>query len=346
MDNITKIDVLAEQSFLPKNELMDLISTFDAGDREYAAEKARELSLSVFGKKIYTRGLIEISNFCSNDCYYCGIRRSNSGAKRYRLSKEEIFFCCDSGHDAGFRTFVLQGGDDAYFTDDVLVDIIGGIKEKYPDCAVTLSLGEKKKSSYQRLFDAGADRYLLRHETSCESHYSLLHPKALTLGERKRCLYDLKNIGYQTGCGFMVGSPFQTTENLADDLLFIKEFDPEMVGIGPFIPHKETPFRDMPAGSAELSLFLLSLVRLMLPRVLLPATTALGTVMHDGREQGILAGANVVMPNISPLDARKNYVLYDNKIGTSDDASESLAYITKKIEDMGYMIIPDRGDYS
>ncbi len=346
MDNITKIDVLAEQSFLPKNELMDLISTFDAGDREYAAEKARELSLLVFGKKIYTRGLIEISNFCSNDCYYCGIRRSNSGAKRYRLSKEEIFFCCDSGHDAGFRTFVLQGGDDAYFTDDVLVDIIGGIKEKYPDCAVTLSLGEKKKSSYQRLFDAGADRYLLRHETSCESHYSLLHPKALTLGERKRCLYDLKDIGYQTGCGFMVGSPFQTTENLADDLLFIKEFDPEMVGIGPFIPHKETPFRDMPAGSAELSLFLLSLVRLMLPRVLLPATTALGTVMHDGREQGILAGANVVMPNISPLDARKNYVLYDNKIGTSDDASESLAYITKKIEDMGYMIIPDRGDYS
>ncbi|MDD4159569.1 MAG: [FeFe] hydrogenase H-cluster radical SAM maturase HydE, partial [Synergistaceae bacterium] len=241
--------------------------------------------------------------------------------------------------------FVLQGGEDRYFTDDLLVKIIGRIKEKYNDCAVTLSLGEKSRSSYKRLFDAGADRYLLRHETACDSHYSLLHPEVQTLKERKRCLYDLKEIGFQTGCGIMVGSPFQTKENLADDLLFMKGFGPHMVGLGPFIPHKETPFRDAAAGSAEDSLFMLSLVRLMLPRVLLPATTALGTVRSDGREQGILAGANVVMPNISPLESRKNYLLYDNKIGTSDDASESLSYVRQKVEGIGYEIAVERGDY-
>ena len=345
MDNMTRIDDLAKAGTLPKRELVELLSSYSEADRIYAAEKAKETSLSVFGKKIFSRGLVEISNYCRNDCYYCGIRRSNTKAVRYRLSLNEIYYCCDWGYEAGFRTFVLQGGEDSFFTDDLLVRIIGRIKEKYSDCAITISLGEKEKASYQRLFDAGADRYLLRHETACEAHYSKLHPSSLTLTNRKRCLYDLKEIGFQTGCGLMVGSPFQTRENLAEDLLFMKEFGPHMVGIGPFIPHSETPFRNCPAGSAEDSLFMVSLVRLMHPRVLLPATTALGTVLSDGRERGILAGANVVMPNISPLDARKNYLLYDNKIGTADDASESLAYVKAKIESIGYEMVPERGDY-
>lgn len=331
---------------MSKEELVALLSTFSDQDRKYAAGKAQELSLSIFGRKIYSRGLLEISSFCSNDCYYCGIRKSNVKAVRYRLSEDEIYSCCEWAYGSGFRTFVLQGGEDRYFTDDLLVKMISNIKDRYSECAVTLSLGEKERSSYQRFFNAGADRYLLRHETACDPHYSLLHPSAQTLSERKRCLYDLKEIGFQTGCGLMVGSPFQTKENLADDLIFMKEFGPHMVGLGPFIPHKETPFRDNPAGSAEDSLFMLSLVRLMLPRVLLPATTALGTVISDGREQGILAGANVVMPNISPLDERKNYLLYDNKIGTSDDALESLVYVRQKIEGIGYELAVERGDYS
>lgn len=346
MDNMTRIDILAKKAILSKEELVVLLSTFSDEDRKYAAGKAQELSLSIFGRKIYSRGLLEISSFCKNDCYYCGIRKSNVKAIRYRLSEYEIYSCCEWAYGSGFRTFVLQGGEDRYFTDDLLVKMINNIKDRYSECAITLSLGEKERSSYQRLFDAGADRYLLRHETACDSHYSLLHPSALTLKERKRCLYDLKEIGFQTGCGLMVGSPFQTKENLADDLIFMKEFGPHMVGLGPFIPHKETPFRDNPAGSAEDSLFMLSLVRLMLPRVLLPATTALGTVISDGREQGILAGANVVMPNISPLDERKNYLLYDNKIGTSDDALESLVYVRQKIEGIGYELAVERGDYS
>lgn len=346
MDNMARIDILAAKTTLSKEELVALLSTFSDQDRKYAAGKAQELSLSIFGRKIYSRGLLEISSFCSNDCYYCGIRKSNVKAVRYRLSEDEIYSCCEWAYGSGFRTFVLQGGEDRYFTDDLLVKMISNIKDRYSECAVTLSLGEKERSSYQRFFNAGADRYLLRHETACDPHYSLLHPSAQTLSERKRCLYDLKEIGFQTGCGLMVGSPFQTKENLADDLIFMKEFGPHMVGLGPFIPHKETPFRDNPAGSAEDSLFMLSLVRLMLPRVLLPATTALGTVISDGREQGILAGANVVMPNISPLDERKNYLLYDNKIGTSDDALESLVYVRQKIEGIGYELAVERGDYS
>ncbi|MCE5200974.1 MAG: [FeFe] hydrogenase H-cluster radical SAM maturase HydE [Synergistaceae bacterium] len=345
MDNRKRIDLIDRDKILPRDELVALLATFNDEDRAYAAEKARALSIAHFGKKIYFRGLVEISNYCRNDCYYCGIRRSNKNAVRYRLTKEEILSCCELGYGAGFRTFVLQGGEDEYFSDDRLIDIISGIKNKYPDCALTLSLGEKDRESYQKLFDAGADRYLLRHETACDAHYSKLHPAELSIAHRKQCLYDLKEIGFQTGCGMMVGSPFQTVENLAEDLIFIKELDPQMVGLGPFIPHKDTPFKDHPAGKAEDSLFLLSLVRLMLPRVLLPSTTALGTVREDGREQGILAGANVIMPNLSPLETRKNYLLYDNKIGTADDASESVALITDKINKIGYEAVVDRGDY-
>ena len=345
MENRERITLLKSETVLPRDELIQLIASYDESDREYAATLAREVSLKVFGNKIYFRGLIELTNYCRNDCYYCGIRRGNSNVQRYRLTEDEVIFCCDYGYKIGFRTFVLQGGEDEYFTDERVVSLVSRMKEKYPDCALTLSLGEKSRKSYQMFYDAGANRYLLRHETATESHYAKMHPAELSLANRMRCLRDLREIGYQTGCGFMVGSPFQTVDNIADDILYIKEFDPQMVGIGPFIPHKDTPFRDYPAGSAEQTLFLLSLIRLMLPKVLLPATTALGTVQGDGREQGVLAGANVVMPNISPSDVRKYYLLYDNKIGTKDDASESVARMTAGIKNIGYDVVVDRGDY-
>ena len=346
MDNRERIDILASNGTLPRDELVSLISGYSESDREYAAKKARSVSVSIFGKRVFFRGLIELTNFCRNDCYYCGIRRSNRNVQRYRLTEDDVLSCCDYGYELGFRTFVLQGGEDEYFTDDRVVRLVSMIKGKYPDCALTLSLGEKSRESYQRFYDAGANRYLLRHETATPSHYSKLHPKELSLANRMRCLDDLRDIGYQAGCGFMVGSPYQTDENIADDLLYMKGFDPQMVGIGPFIPHKDTPFRDYQAGSAEKTLFLLSLVRLMLPYALLPATTALGTVQGDGREQGILAGANVVMPNISPSDVRKFYLLYDNKIGTKDDASESVSRMSENIKKIGYEVVVDRGDYT
>ncbi len=345
MENRERITLLKSETVLPRDELIQLIASYDESDREYAATLAREVSLKVFGNKIYFRGLIELTNYCRNDCYYCGIRRGNSNVQRYRLTEDEVIFCCDYGYKIGFRTFVLQGGEDEYFTDERVVSLVSRMKEKYPDCALTLSLGEKSRKSYQMFYDAGANRYLLRHETATESHYAKMHPAELSLANRMRCLRDLREIGYQTGCGFMVGSPFQTVDNIADDILYIKEFDPQMVGIGPFIPHTDTPFRDFPAGSAEQTLFLLSLIRLMLPKVLLPATTALGTVQGDGREQGVLAGANVVMPNISPSDVRKYYLLYDNKIGTKDDASESVERMTQSIKNIGYDVVVDRGDY-
>ncbi len=345
MENRERITLLKSETVLPRDELIQLIASYDESDREYAATLAREVSLKVFGNKIYFRGLIELTNYCRNDCYYCGIRRGNSNVQRYRLTEDEVIFCCDYGYKIGFRTFVLQGGEDEYFTDERVVSLVSRMKEKYSDCALTLSLGEKSRKSYQMFYDAGANRYLLRHETATESHYTKMHPAELSLANRMRCLRDLREIGYQTGCGFMVGSPFQTVDNIADDILYIKEFDPQMVGIGPFIPHKDTPFRDFPAGSAEQTLFLLSLIRLMLPKVLLPATTALGTVQGDGREQGVLAGANVVMPNISPSDVRKYYLLYDNKIGTKDDASESVERMTQSIKNIGYDVVVDRGDY-
>lgn len=345
MENRERISLLKSETTLPRDELIRLIGSYNESDRDYAASLAREVSLKIFGNKIYFRGLIELTNYCRNNCYYCGIRRGNSNVRRYRLTEDDVVSCCDYGYKTGFRTFVLQGGEDEYFTDERVVALIRLIKEKYPDCALTLSLGEKSRQSYQMFFDAGANRYLLRHETATESHYAKMHPAELSLANRMRCLRDLREIGYQTGCGFMVGSPFQTVDNIADDILYIKEFDPQMVGIGPFIPHKDTPFRDFPAGSAEQTLFLLSLIRLMLPKVLLPATTALGTVQGDGREQGVLAGANVVMPNISPSDVRKYYLLYDNKIGTKDDASESVERMTQSIKNIGYDVVVDRGDY-
>ena len=293
---------------------------------------------------MYTRGLIEFTNYCKNDCYYCGIRRSNPNAKRYRLTEEEILACCENGYELGFRTFVLQGGEDPYFNDDRMVDIVRKIRAGYPDCAITLSIGEKSYESYKRFREAGADRYLLRHETANDVHYRKLHPEEMRLEARKQCLYDLKTLGYQVGAGFMVGSPGQTAETLADDLVFLKELNPEMVGIGPFIPHHDTKFADEPAGSVELTLFLLSVLRIILPKCLLPATTALGTADPRGREKGLLAGANVVMPNLSPVKDRKKYELYDNKICTGDEAAECRVCLKNRVKSVGFELVEDRGD--
>lgn len=309
-----------------------------------AAQKADRRRRAVYGNTVFVRGLIEISNVCKNDCLYCGIRKSNDKCQRYRLTKEEILACCEEGYTLGFRTFVMQGGEDGFYTDDRLCDILREIKSRFPDCAVTLSLGERTKESYRRLFKAGADRYLLRHETADKAHYEKLHPAPLRFEERMRCLRDLREIGFQTGCGFMVGSPFQTARELAEDLKFIEEFRPDMCGIGPFIPHSDTPFCNYAAGTLGMTCFLLSLVRLIHPTVLLPSTTALGTIDDRGREKGILAGANVVMPNLSPLSVRRHYMLYDNKIATGDESAQSLSHLKDRLASIGYKIVESRGD--
>lgn len=328
------------------DELLYLLNNFDDSTREELAKQAQSVSKQKFGNKIYVRGLIEFTSYCKNDCYYCGIRRSNKNAQRYRLSKDDILSCCENGYSLGFRTFVLQGGEDCYYTDELIADIVRSIKEKYPDCAVTLSIGERSEKSYKLFFKAGADRYLLRHETANGEHYNRLHPNNMDLGDRINCLAYLKKIGYQTGCGFMVGSPYQTLDNIVQDLRFIKNFKPHMIGIGPFIPHKDTPFADFEQGSLELTLVLISILRLMNRNALIPSTTALGTIHPMGREMGILAGANVVMPNLSPVSVRKKYMLYDNKICTGEEAAECKYCLSNRMKSIGYEIVTDRGDYS
>lgn len=328
-----------------KQEFLELLEcTDDAASCAKLQEEADRIRREYYGDKVFTRGLIEYTNYCRNDCYYCGIRKSNANAVRYRLSKEEIMDCCTNGYELGFRTFVLQGGEDPYFTDERMVEIIRGIKEVYPECALTLSIGEKSYESYRKFREAGADRYLLRHETADEAHYRILHPENMSLAVRKQCLYNLKRTGYQVGAGFMVGSPGQTKETLVEDLLFLKELQPHMVGIGPFIPHHDTKFAGEPAGSVELTLYLLSVIRILLPKVLLPATTALGTLDPKGREKGLLAGANVVMPNLSPVKNRKQYDLYDNKICTGEEAAECRGCLERRVAGAGYRLVNERGD--
>lgn len=339
------IDKLEKNSVLSAEEYTQLIKSFTEDDAQYLFDKAKKIREKYYGHDIYIRGLIEFTNYCKNDCLYCGIRCSNKNTERYRLSKEEILDCCKKGYALSFRTFVLQGGEDPYYTTDRMTDIISSIKKLFPDCAVTLSLGEKSYEEYKAYFDAGADRYLLRHETADNEHYRMLHPETMSPENRKRCLKDLKSIGFQTGCGFMVGSPYQTAENLAEDMLFIKELRPDMVGIGPFIPAKNTPFEDRKSGTLGLTLFMLGLTRLTLPDVLLPATTALGTIHPLGREKGILAGANVVMPNLSPVSVRKKYLLYDNKICTGDEAAECRNCLQMRMKSIGCSIAVSRGDH-
>ena len=308
-------------------------------------ECADKVRREAYGTDVYIRGLIEFTNYCKNNCFYCGIRRDNRNIKRYRLSIDEIMECCKEGYKLGFRTFVLQGGEDAGFTDDILCNMISGIKKRYSDCAVTLSLGERTEESYKRLYDSGADRYLLRHETASKEHYGMLHPPEMSFERRIECLNSLKKIGFQTGAGFMVGSPFQTTENLVSDLLFIKSLKPEMVGIGPFIPHSETPFKDYPQGLLRDTLIMVALARLILPNALIPSTTALGTIHPEGRELGLKAGANVVMPNLSPVRFRKLYALYDNKICTGDESAQCRSCLSGRMQQIGCEIVTDRGDY-
>lgn len=343
--NIMLIRKLEIEQSLEMDEFARLIGTFDKEDLEYAGERARAVREMHYGNKVYIRGLVELTSYCRCGCHYCGIGSAVKSAERYRLDADQVLSCCEKGYQLGFRTFVIQGGEDPHYSDGMLSDMIRRIKDSHTDCAVTLSLGERPKESYRKLFEAGADRYLLRHETADEDHYSRLHPAVQTMKERKRCLYDLKDIGFQVGTGFMVGTPWQTAEYLAKDMLFMKALDPEMVGIGPFIPHHETLFRNEKPGSVDLTLFMLALTRLMLPKALIPATTALGTLDPKGREKGMLHGANVVMPNLSPMDVRKKYLLYDNKAFTGSEAAESLNSLRKSMHETGFQIVVDRGDH-
>lgn len=338
------VEKLFQNHSLSLEEYQKLIECRTDEIAEILRNEAVKLRKEVYGNKVYIRGLIEVGNVCKNDCYYCGIRKSNNNCERYRLNGEEILSCCDNGYQLGFRTFVMQGGEDAYFSDEILCDLVSEIKKKYPDCAVTLSLGERSKNSYQRLFDAGADRYLLRHETADEVHYSRLHPKNLSLKNRIACLNNLKEIGFQVGCGMMVGSPYQTAETIAKDLKFIEEFKPDMCGIGPFIPHNQTPFKAEKQGSLELTCYLLTIIRIIRPNILLPSTTALGTIEEGGREKGILSSANVLMPNLSPIGVRNKYELYNNKLNTGAESAEKLAELKNRIEKIGYEIVSSRGD--
>ena len=338
------IDKLTTQQNLPDEELLALITTTEPNINQLLASAADKVRRKYYGNKVYIRGLIEFTNYCKNNCYYCGIRAGNSQAHRYRLTKEQILDCCSEGYRLGFRTFVLQGGEDPYYTDERICHIVAAIRAQHPDCAITLSIGEKERASYQAYFDAGANRYLLRHETADAEHYAKLHPASMSLANRKRCLFDLKEIGYQVGSGFMVGSPFQTPENLLADLRFLQELMPDMIGIGPYITHEQTPFAQQKSGTAEQTLRLLSMLRLMFPFALLPSTTALGTIHPQGRELGLKAGGNVVMPNLSPVNVRKLYELYENKICTGEEAAQCRSCLEARVRMAGYEIVTDRGD--
>lgn len=338
------IEKLSQTHHLSDNEYLELIENRTPEAADLLAQRAVEARQPIYGTTVFTRGLIEISNICKNDCLYCGIRRSNHNVERYRLDPDVIVACAKEGYQLGFRTIVLQGGEDAYFSDEVLGGIVERIVAACPDTAVTLSMGERSRDSYQRLFDAGASRYLLRHETADKEHYEHLHPQEMSWERRMQCLRDLRDIGYQVGAGFMVGSPHQTTTHLAQEMRFVEEFKPDMCGIGPFIPHHDTPFKDKPAGTLELTCYLLSIIRLIYPPVLLPATTALGTIDPRGREKGMLAGANVVMPNLSPVAVRKQYELYDNKICTGEESAQCRGCLGLRMNLIGYELAVDRGD--
>ena len=326
------------------SDIKHLLTTSDPQAVDALKEEACRVRDEVYGRRVFMRGLIEVSSHCRNNCFYCGLRRDVQ-CRRYRLTKEQILDCCRIGHELGFRTFVLQGGEDAWFTDERVCDIVSAIRSLFPDCAVTLSLGERSRESYAALRDAGADRYLLRHETADAAHYARLHPSEMSFDNRMRCLQDLRQLGFQVGAGFMVGSPFQTLDTIIEDLQFIDRFRPEMVGIGPFIPASGTPFENHPAGSVELTVRLLAIIRIIHPHVLLPATSALGTLHPQGRERAIAAGANVVMPNLSPQDTRALYSIYNNKLATGSEAAESAADIRARMKAIGMDVPTDRGDY-
>jgi biotin synthase len=326
------------------SEILHIIETEDSEEIESLYAQARKTREKHYGKGVYFRGLIEFTNYCKNDCYYCGIRCSNKNIERYRLSQDDILDCCRAGDKLGFKTFVLQGGEDLFFTTERVTQIVSAIRQEFPEHAITLSIGERPRSDYESFFRAGANRYLLRHETASGEHYAKLHPPSMSLAERKQCLWDLKKIGYQTGAGFMVGTPHQTPDCLLQDIRFLEELQPQMAGIGPFIPHKDTPFRDYPPGSLQLCLKMLALIRILLPKALMPATTAIGTIAPNGRELALNSGANVVMPNLTPTAMRKLYALYDDKICIGDDAVKCRFCIEGRIISAGYVSEMARGD--
>lgn len=341
----TLIDKLRLRRLLSGDEYRTLLTDEDEARTDYLYTSAREVAQNRFGKNIYIRGLIEVSNHCRNNCLYCGIRRDNVRIQRYRLDRTEIIRCCERGYRAGFRTFVLQGGEDPFQTKEWVIDVLLHIRDRFPDCAITLSLGEKSDTAYAAFRSAGADRYLLRHETHNATHYSLLHPTEMSLKNRLSCLDNLREMGYQVGTGIMVGSPGQTVDYLVEDLLYIEQFRPEMIGIGPFIPHHDTPLAYAKAGSIEMTLKLIAIFRLMNPDALIPATTALATLSPQGRIKGVLAGANVVMPNLSPAEDRSKYNLYDNKAIWGCEAAEGLRLLQDELKNIGYRAVTDRGDY-
>lgn len=339
------IDKLAANHDLADSDLLYLLDHITESDVDYLVEKAHEVRMNIYGDRVFMRGLIEFTNYCKCNCLYCGIRAENGNVERYRLDNEDILKSCETGYWLGYRTFVLQGGEDPYFTDERLVEMVEAIKKRFPDCAITLSIGERSRESYEKLYAAGADRYLLRHETASKELYESIHPK-MSFENRRNCLYTLKEIGFQVGAGFMVGLPGQENKHLVEDLRFLKELEPHMVGIGPFIPHHDTPLSEETGGTVEKTVILLAIVRLMLPEVLLPATTALGSLDNLGREKGVKAGANVVMPNLSPTDVRAKYLLYDGKICTGDEAAECRKCIEGRINRAGFKIDMSRGDHT
>ena len=343
MNVVDIIENLYMKNTATSEELLFLLNNIRKSEKCLLVDRANETRLKTYGNKVYIRGLIEFTNHCVRNCEYCGIRYANSRVDRYRLTKEEILSCVDLGDKLGYKTFVLQGGEDPYYNDNIMCEIISEIKEKYPNNAITLSLGERSYKSYKKLYDSGADRYLLRHETATKELYEKLHPNS-SFENRRKCLYDLKEIGYEVGAGFMVGLPGQCKEDLVKDLMFVKKLNPHMCGIGPFIPHKDTPLAQEKGGSLNDTIIMLALVRLLLPKVLLPATTALGSIDANGREKGIKAGANVVMPNLSPKDVRDKYALYDGKICTGDEAAECRKCIEERINRIGFEIEVGRGD--
>ena len=342
MKKLDLVEKLKASGNLSNKELKELLQSDENDTQLFCA--ADEVRRAIYSDEVYIRGLIEFTNYCKNNCYYCGIRCGNQKVQRYRLGKEDILACCKEGYRLGFRTFVLQGGEDPYYTDAVMCDIVSSIREIYPDCAITLSIGEKSKESYQAYFDAGANRYLLRHETADAAHYRLLHPESMSFDNRKRCLFDLKEIGYQVGSGFMVGSPYQTVDNLIADLRFLQDLQPDMIGIGPYITHQDTPFAAFQNGSLALTLRLISVLRLLFPYALIPSTTALGTIHAEGRELGLKAGANVVMPNLSPVNVRTLYTLYENKICTGEEAAQCRGCLERRVESAGYRIVTTIGN--
>lgn len=342
-DTVSLIDKLAREHRLKKKEYLALLENASVEEHVHAATLADKERRRIYGTEVFIRGLIEVGNICRNNCYYCGIRASNGKCVRYTLTDKQILACCREGHEIGFRSFVLQGGEGAFPVERV-IRIVSEIRGEFPDCAITLSLGEYERDEYEKMFNAGANRYLLRHETADEKHYGLLHPGEMSYKHRVQCLESLREVGFTVGCGFMVGSPFQTLENISSDLKFIEEFSPEMCGIGPFIPQKDTPFGGFRAGSADLTCFLLSLIRLIKPNILLPATTALGSIEPDGRLKGILAGANVVMPNLSPVEVRSKYILYDNKLSTASESAQNLESLKRSLASIGFSVAESRGD--